>query len=77
MTTPAAELDATGLKCPMPVLRARRALKPLNSGDVLRLLADDPAAEKDVPAFCEMTGDDLEKTTRLDDGVIEFLIRKG
>jgi hypothetical protein len=41
-------LDATGLKCPMPVLRARRALKALPSGALLELLADDPASAKDV-----------------------------
>ncbi|MCA8928753.1 MAG: sulfurtransferase TusA family protein [Alphaproteobacteria bacterium] len=68
-------LDATGLKCPMPVLRARRALKALPSGAVLELLADDPASAKDVPAFCEMTGDALEET-RQDGGTFTFLIRK-
>ena len=44
-------LDATGLKCPMPVLRARRSLKAMASGQVLELLADDPASARDVPAF--------------------------
>lgn len=52
-------LDATGLKCPMPVLRARRALKRMASGEVLEVHADDPAAAKDFPAFCEATGDTL------------------
>ncbi len=52
-------LDATGLKCPMPVLRARRALKRMESGEVLEVHADDPAAAKDFPAFCEVTGDTL------------------
>lgn len=72
---PAAELDATGLKCPMPVLRARRALKPLAAGDVLRLLADDPAAAKDIPAFCETTGATLLAADQ-DGDVLRFLIRK-
>jgi len=75
MPEPVAELDATGLKCPMPVLRARRALKPLAAGDVLRLLADDPAAAKDIPAFCETTGATLLAADQ-DGDVLTFLIRK-
>lgn len=77
MTSYAAELDATGLKCPMPVLRARRALKPLDAGAVLRLLADDPAAAKDVPAFCETTGHALVATEDVGDGATAYFIRKG
>ena len=73
--TAAAELDATGLRCPMPVLRARRALKPLAEGQTLRLLADDPAAAKDVPAFCETTGHRLIEVSE-DAGVLAFLIEK-
>ena len=75
MTDPVAELDATGLKCPMPVLRARRALKPLSAGDVLRLTADDPAAAADIPAFCETTGHELVETGQ-EGAVLTFLIRK-
>lgn len=73
------ELDATGLKCPMPVLRARRALKPLQSGERLLVQADDPASVKDFPAFCEMTGAVLERSdeeTGPDGPVYLFLIRK-
>ena len=69
-------LDATGLKCPMPVLRARRALKPLAPGDRLLVLADDPAAAQDFPAFCETTGHVLEAQSSREDGVLAFLIRK-
>ena len=68
-------LDATGLKCPMPVLRARRALKGMASGAVLEVWADDPASAKDVPAFCEMTGDVLESTGQ-DGETLIFRIRK-
>lgn len=71
-----AELDATGLKCPMPVLRAKRAMKPLATGETLLLLADDPASAKDVPAFCETTGHLLEAQEGREDGVLAFLIRK-
>ena len=67
------ELDATGLKCPMPVLRARRALKPLAVGARLLVRADDPASAKDFPAFCETTG--LEDVAEVE-GEFRFLIRK-
>ena len=69
-------LDATGLKCPMPVLRARRALKRMASGQVLEVHADDPASAKDFPAFCETTGDALEETASEGETLI-FRIRKG
>lgn len=69
------ELDATGLKCPMPVLRARRALKPLAIGARLLVLADDPASANDFPAFCEKTGHVLEDLTEVE-GEFRFLIRK-
>lgn len=54
-----ADLDALGLLCPLPVLKARKRLTALNSGEVLRVLADDPAAIVDVPHFCAETGHEL------------------
>ena len=68
-------LDATGLLCPLPVLKARRALKPLPPGAVLDVLATDPGAVKDFEAFCKTTGDALLETRR-DGEVLVFLIRK-
>ncbi len=76
MTEIAAEYDATGLKCPMPVLKARRALKPLAAGAVLRLIADDPAAAKDVPAFCATAGHALIEREEDPAGRLIFLIQK-
>jgi tRNA 2-thiouridine synthesizing protein A len=52
-------LDATGLLCPLPVLKARKRLQALASGETLTLLADDPAAVVDVPHFCAETGHEL------------------
>lgn len=52
-------LDARGLSCPLPVLKARKALKSMASGEQLRLLATDPKAVQDVRALCEATGDRL------------------
>lgn len=54
-----AELDALGLLCPLPVLKARKRLQALGSGGVLRMLADDPAAIVDVPHFCTESGTEL------------------
>jgi tRNA 2-thiouridine synthesizing protein A len=54
-----ADLDATGLLCPLPVLKARKRLQALAQGQVLRVLADDPAAVIDVPHFCAEQGHDL------------------
>jgi len=60
MSDPDARLDARGLKCPLPVLKARKALQPLAAGQVLELLADDPAAPKDFLSFAATTGHRLE-----------------
>ncbi len=57
MTSPAdQELDAIGLLCPLPVLKARKRLKSMQPGETLRLLATDPAAVVDVPHFCTESG---------------------
>jgi tRNA 2-thiouridine synthesizing protein A len=53
-------LDALGLLCPLPVLKARKRLMSLTSGQVLILLADDPAAVIDVPHFCAEAGHHLD-----------------
>ncbi len=50
------DLDAIGLLCPLPVLKARKRLMALDSGQVLRLQADDPAAVVDVPHYCNESG---------------------
>lgn len=53
------DLDALGLLCPLPVLKARKRLSGLSSGQTLRLRADDPAAVVDVPHFCAESGHEL------------------
>jgi tRNA 2-thiouridine synthesizing protein A len=68
-------LDAKGLKCPLPVLRARKAMKPLAPGEVLQVLATDPSAVEDFKNFCETTGDDLLES-RAEGEVFVFRIRK-
>lgn len=71
-----AELDATGLLCPLPVLKARKRLQGLEAGQVLRVLADDPAAIVDVPHFCAEAGHVLEAQSEAGDAQA-YLIRKG
>ncbi|WP_439156546.1 sulfurtransferase TusA family protein [Yoonia sp.] len=71
-----AELDALGLLCPLPVLKARKRLQALAPGQVLRMLADDPAAIVDVPHFCAEAGHDLLTIEDATDGQV-YLIRKG
>ena len=71
-----AELDASGLLCPLPVLKARKRLQALTSGQVLRMRATDPAAVIDVPHFCAEAGHDLLASH--DDGAAQvYFIRKG
>lgn len=69
------ELDLTGLKCPLPVLRTRKALRSLNPGDRLRVLCTDPLAGIDVPNLIRETGDMLEEQ-RQEGATISFVIRK-
>lgn len=68
-------LDATGLKCPLPVLKARRAMKELDVGQVLEVRATDPGAVKDFEHFCRTTGDALLES-RAEAGIYVFRIRK-
>ena len=53
------ELDARGLNCPLPILRAKKALGDMTSGQVIRIVATDPGAVKDFQAFAKQTGNEL------------------
>jgi len=68
-------LDAKGMKCPLPVLRARKAMKQVPEGEVLEIEATDPGAVQDFQAFCETTGHEL-LASEARDGVYHFRIRK-
>jgi tRNA 2-thiouridine synthesizing protein A len=68
-------LDAKGLLCPLPVLKARKALKEVPVGGVLQVLATDRGAAKDFEAFCQTTGHALLSSREVD-GVLVFEIRK-
>ncbi|MFY0661269.1 MAG: sulfurtransferase TusA family protein [Shimia sp.] len=70
------EIDAIGLLCPLPVLRLRKRMEPLETGAKVRLLADDPAAIVDVPHFCNETGHTFVSMAE-SDGFLEFIVQKG
>ena len=72
---PETMLDTRGLKCPLPVLRARKAMQGVAPGEVLRVLATDPAAVRDFQAFCEATGHELVEHSE-QAGEFTFLLRK-
>jgi tRNA 2-thiouridine synthesizing protein A len=74
--TPDATLDTTGLLCPLPVLKAKRALRPLAAGAVLEVLATDPGAVEDFKHFCHATGCGLLESSERGDGVLRFLLKK-
>lgn len=69
-------VDARGLRCPLPVLRLRRAAEEAGGG-VIELLATDPAARTDVPAFCASKGWVLESVTEQDGGATLYRVRLG
>ena len=69
-------LDVRGLACPLPVLRAKRAMKDVELQGVLHVLATDPGALKDIPAFCAQVGYELVTVTAKDDGVFVFEIKR-
>lgn len=69
------EYDASGLICPMPVLKARKRLMALRPGQVLRLIATDPVAVIDLPHFCAQSGHELLSMHEDGDAQI-YLIRK-
>ncbi|GJL82300.1 MAG: hypothetical protein DHS20C01_19340 [marine bacterium B5-7] len=69
------ELDARGLNCPLPILRAKKALNGLEGGQVLKIIATDPGSVKDFEAFANQTGNELMESTEAN-GEFHFLMKK-
>jgi len=69
------QLDAKGLICPLPVLKARRAMKAMAAGDVLEVEATDPGSVKDFEHFCETTGNRLLDASEAE-GIFSYRIEK-
>ena len=69
------ELDARGLNCPLPILRAKKTLAGMGAGQVLHIIATDPGSVKDFEAFAKQTGNELLES-REEGGKFHFLIKK-
>ena len=68
-------LDAKGLNCPLPILKAKKALKSMGAGTTLEVLSTDPGSVADFAAFCRTTGNEVLEQNEAD-GVWTYLIRK-
>ena len=68
-------LDAKGLNCPLPILKARKALKDVGPGETLEIISTDPGSVADFEAFCRQTGNELLESTS-GDSEFRFLIRR-
>ncbi|MDP1527435.1 MAG: sulfurtransferase TusA family protein [Rhodocyclaceae bacterium] len=69
------ELDARGLNCPLPILRAKKALGELTTGQILRIIATDPGSVKDFAAFAKQTGNELLSSAE-NNKEFEFYIKR-
>ncbi len=70
------ELDARGLNCPLPILRAKKALTDLASGQVLKIVATDPGSVKDFAAFSKQTGNSLLSSETVENEFIFFMKKR-
>ena len=70
------ELDTRGLNCPLPILKAKKALAELTSGQVLKVIATDPGSVRDFQAFARQTGNELLQQSTQGDEFIHFLRRR-
>jgi tRNA 2-thiouridine synthesizing protein A len=69
------KFDATGLNCPLPILRSKKVLTSMNSGEVLYVISTDSGSVKDFDAFCRQTGNELLESTEAD-GKYHYYIKK-
>ncbi len=70
------ELDCSGLSCPLPVLKTKKAINTLNSGDVLKVISTDPGSNKDMPSWSKRTGNPILKTEDQSGAFIFYIQRK-
>lgn len=70
------QLDTSGLNCPLPILRAKKALAEMASGTVLEVIATDPGAPKDFEAFCRQTGNALLESETTEEGKFRMVLRR-
>ena len=70
------ELDTRGLQCPLPILKAKKALSDMRSGEVLKVIATDPGSMRDFEAFARQTGNELVEQESANDEFVHFLRRR-
>jgi len=70
------EIDTRGLNCPLPILKAKKALSELQAGDVLKVLSTDPGSVRDFQAFARQTGNELVEQTSAGDEFVHYLRRR-
>jgi tRNA 2-thiouridine synthesizing protein A len=70
------DLDTRGLNCPLPILKAKKALSEMVSGEVLRVLSSDPGSTRDFQAFARQTGNELVEQTAVGDEFVHVLRRR-
>lgn len=70
------EIDTRGLNCPLPILKAKKALADMKSGDVLKVVATDPGSMRDFQAFARQTGNELVEQTSSNDEFVHLLRRR-
>jgi TusA-related sulfurtransferase len=70
------EIDTRGLKCPLPILKAKKALVDMQSGQVLKVVATDPGSMRDFQAFARQTGNELIEQSSANDEFIHYLRRR-
>ncbi|MGD2148615.1 MAG: sulfurtransferase TusA family protein [Anaerolineae bacterium] len=73
--TPNKTLDARGLQCPMPIVKTSKEIKSLEVGEILEVLATDPASVADIQAWSKSTGNELMHSEK-DDGIFRFYIKR-
>lgn len=71
------ELDTTGLFCPEPIMLMHNAVRDMSSGQILKVIATDPATTRDIPKFCQFLGHELLEHETAADGTHLYLIRLG
>ena len=69
------EVDARGLNCPLPILKAKKGIRNLSTGQVMHVMATDPGSANDFPLLCKQTGNELVETFE-ENGEFHFYIRK-
>jgi TusA-related sulfurtransferase len=70
------EIDTRGLTCPLPILKAKKALADMQSGEVLKVVATDPSSTRDFQAFARQTGNELLEQQQVEADYIHFLRRR-